>query len=88
MGFGDYVKKEEKPKKKVEYEVKKVIGAISSSEKETKDLRRVSWNNGEDKFDIRKWSTKDGEEKAGSGITLTVAEIENLYELLKSMQES
>ena len=87
MGFKDYIEPKTEQKKKVNCEVKKVFGIISESEKETKEIRLVSWNGGSDKFDIRKWTTKDGEEKAGSGIVLTVEEIQSLYNILRSMQE-
>ena len=41
-----------------------------------KELRLVSWNDADPKYDIRDWSPDD--EKMGKGITLTEEEARNL----------
>ena len=46
-----------------------------------KELRFVSWNDADPKYDIRDWSPDD--EKMGKGITLTEEEARNLLGLLE-----
>ena len=47
------------------------------------ELRYVSWNGGEPKYDIRPWKIKDdGTEVCGKGITLTGEELESLGEII------
>lgn len=46
-----------------------------------KELRLVSWNDADPKYDIRYWSPDD--EKMGKGITLTEEEARNLLGLLE-----
>ena len=46
-----------------------------------KELRLVSWNDADSKYDIRDWSPDD--EKMGKGITLTEEEARNLLGLLE-----
>lgn len=47
------------------------------------ELRYVSWNDGEAKYDIRPWKIKDdGTEVYGKGITLIGEELESLGELI------
>ena len=46
-----------------------------------KELRLVSWNDADPKYDIRDWSPVD--EKMGKGITLTEEEARNLLGLLE-----
>lgn len=46
-----------------------------------KELRLVSWNDADPKYDIRDWSPDD--EKMGKGITLTEEETRNLLGLLE-----
>lgn len=47
------------------------------------ELRYVSWNGGEPKYDIRTWKTKDdGTEICGKGITLDGDELESLGEII------
>lgn len=69
------------------YEVKKVIGVISKGKSSTKELRLISWNDKDAKYDIRDWWTdKDGNEKMGKGITLTTDEAKELVKLLKGIK--
>ncbi len=66
------------------YEVTQKHGILSESTKGwTKELRSISWNDKEAKFDIREWSP-DGE-KMGKGITLSSEELIKLRDLLNSM---
>lgn len=46
-----------------------------------KELRLVSWNDADPKYDIRDWSPDD--EKMGKGIALTEEEARNLLGLLE-----
>ena len=46
-----------------------------------KELRLVSWNDADPKYDIRDWSPDD--EKMGKGITLTEEEARNMLGLLE-----
>lgn len=58
------------------------IGIIrQSTNRWNKELRLVSWNDADPKYDIRDWSPDD--EKMGKGITLTEEEARNLLGLLE-----
>lgn len=70
----------------ITYEVKKVIGVISEGKSSKRELRLISWNGRELKYDIRDWWTdKDGNEKMGKGITLTAEELTKLVEIAKEV---
>lgn len=57
------------------------IGVLSTTDADwTKELRRVSWNGGDPKFDIRTW--KPGDERYTKGITLHEDEARELAALL------
>ncbi len=64
----------------ITYDVKKKIGKLG--EDSNKELRIVSWNDREAKLDIRSWTEKDGKERCGKGIGLTVDEAKALVDLL------
>lgn len=69
------------------YEVKEVFGVISEGKSSKKELRLISWNDKEAKYDIRDWwKDKDGNEKMGKGITLTKEEAKELAKLLKGVK--
>ena len=52
------------------------------------ELRYVSWNGKDPKYDIRPWKTNDdGVEICGKGITLTGEELEKLGEIIKNMED-
>lgn len=69
------------------YEVKEVIGVIGKGKSSTKELRLISWNDKEAKYDIRDWwQDKEGNEKMGKGITLTTEEAKELAKLLKGIK--
>lgn len=69
------------------YEVKDVIGVISKGKSSSKELRLVSWNDKDPKYDVRDWwKDKEGNEKMGKGITLTTEEAKELAKLLKGIK--
>ena len=69
----------------IKYEVVEKHGVLSESTKGwTKELRSISWNNREAKFDIREWSP-DGS-KMGKGITISKEELKALKGLLEDME--
>ncbi|NLY72775.1 MAG: hypothetical protein GX079_03695 [Tissierellia bacterium] len=66
------------------YDVLKSYGQLSqSSAGWTKELKLISWNDREAKYDLRDWAP-DGE-KMGKGITLSEEELRNLRDLLNDM---
>ncbi|MDF2547204.1 MAG: hypothetical protein K0R93_2102 [Anaerosolibacter sp.] len=68
----------------LKYEVKESFGVLSESAKGwTKELRSISWNDREPKYDIREWSPND--EKMGKGVTLSKEELKKLKEILNDM---
>ncbi len=68
----------------ISYEVEHTYGAVSESKTGwTKELKKISWNNREAKFDLRDWAP-DGE-KMGKGITLSTEEVIKLRDLLNSI---
>lgn len=59
----------------------KTYGSLSESSKGwKKEIKLISWNQKEPKYDIREWSP-DGE-KMGKGVTLSKEELVNLKALL------
>ena len=69
----------------IKYEIVQKLGVLSTSASGwSKELNLISWNDREPKFDIRDWSG-DGM-KMGKGVTLTLAELLALRELLNSME--
>lgn len=72
----------------ISYEVMEVLGILDSDSTMQKELRLISWNGNEPKYDIRGWGTdKDGNEKCGKGLTMDREEIYSLYNILKEMFE-
>ena len=68
----------------IKYEVKETFGVLSESAKGwTKELRSISWNNRDAKYDIREWAP-DGE-KMGKGVTLSTEELKKLRDILNDM---
>lgn len=66
------------------YEVIETYGSLSESSKGwKKEIKLISWNQKEAKYDIREWSP-DGE-KMGKGVTLSKEEIINLRDLLNKL---
>lgn len=67
------------------YEVVENYGCLSESSKGwKKEIKLISWNQKEPKFDIREWSP-DGQ-KMGKGVTLSKEEMVALKELIKDIQ--
>ena len=65
----------------LKFEIIKSIGVLSeSSNGWKKEVNIVSWNGGDQKYDIRSWN--QDRTKMGKGVTLSSAEIEKLRELL------
>ena len=66
------------------YEVVENYGSLSESSKGwKKEIKLISWNQKEAKYDIREWSP-DGE-KMGKGGTLSKEEVINLRDLLNKI---
>ena len=69
----------------IKYEIIKKIGVLSkSSSGWAKELNLISWNDRDPKYDLRDWSV-DGL-KMGKGVTLSVAELVALRELLNTLE--
>jgi len=70
---------------KFKYEVVERIAILSENSKGwSKELNKVSWNDREATYDLRKWNNSD--EKIGKGLTLSKEEIKNLREVLNSIE--
>jgi hypothetical protein len=66
------------------FEVTEKHGVLSESSKGwTKELRSISWNGREPKFDIREWSPED--DKMGKGVTLSEDDLIALKRILNEM---
>jgi hypothetical protein len=69
----------------IKFEIKATVGVLSESAKGwTKELNLISWNEKEPKYDLRDWAPEHG--KMGKGVTLTVAELKALREILNDME--
>ena len=71
----------------INYKVVEKYGKLSNNEgKMNKELRVVSWNDGEPKYYIRPWQeNEDGTERCGKGITFTAEELATLFDILKNI---
>lgn len=89
MAIKNYSKESKKATKEINHKVLKKFGTLGdASGKYVKELRLVSWNNGDPMYDIRTWYTdKEGVEKCGKGITLKADELNDLLKLLKQMDD-
>lgn len=68
----------------IKYEVIESIAILATTPRGwTKELRLISWNNKEPKYDIREWAP-DGEHM-GKGVTLSKEEMKMLKETLNSL---
>ena len=86
MAFKSYSTKEKK--EELNYKALEKFGVLDSDSKMPKELRLISWNGGDAKYDIRGWGmNEDGTEKMTKGITLDAEELQSLYEILKEMDE-
>lgn len=70
-----------------EFEMKTIekVGVVSDNGKSTIELR-ITEVNGSEKYDIRGWYEKDGEEKCNKGIRLSKEELLELKKLLKNIK--
>ena len=64
--------------KEYEFEVVEKYGVLSQRGKVTVELRKIRWNGGEEKYDIRRWS----DEKPYKGISLDIVEMQQLFIML------
>lgn len=86
MAFKNYSSKEKKDE--LSYKVIEKFGQLDSDSKMPKELRLISWNGGDPKYDIRGWSVnEDGTERMTKGITFDAEELQSLYEILKEMDK-
>lgn len=70
----------------IKYEIVEKIGVLSTTEKGwSKELNLISWNDREQKYDLRDWN--ETHEKMGKGITLTQDELNKLKEILQEYQK-
>ncbi|MDF2840490.1 MAG: hypothetical protein K0Q99_1262 [Clostridia bacterium] len=68
----------------IKFEVKEAFGVLSESAKGwTKELRSISWNGREAKYDLREWAP--GDEMMGKGITLSKEDLKKLKQILNEM---
>ena len=68
----------------IKFEIKENLGVLSESSKSwTKEINLISWNEKEPKYDIREWDAEH--KKMGKGVTLSVAELKKLKEILNGM---
>lgn len=88
MAIRNYTKSTKKATE-INYKVIKKFGTLGNTDgKYVKELRLVSWNDGDPMYDIRTWYTdKDGVEKCGKGITFKADELIDLLKLLKQMDD-
>lgn len=70
----------------LKYEIIEKIAVLSEKGKWTKELNKVSWNERPAKYDLRDWNHDDG--KMGKGTTLTKEELENLKEIINTIDIS
>ena len=67
----------------LKYDVKETLGVISDNGRNRIELRLVSFNDGEYKYDIRPWWEDDkGVEKMGKGIRLSEEELLKLADIV------
>ena len=81
------IRKTSKAEEKIKVEVIEKCGVIAERNGGYNlELRYVSWNGGEPKYDIRTWKVKDdGTEVCGKGITLDGEELESLGKLIAEL---
>lgn len=87
MAFKNYSpESREKKQSSINYEVIERFGVLDSDSDAPKELRLISWNGNNPKYDLRGWyKDEDGNERMTKGITLDFEELSSLYEILKSM---
>lgn len=69
----------------IKYDIIKEIGVLSENAKGwRKEINLISWNGGEQKYDIRDWAPEH--EKMSKGTTLTKDEAMKLKEILNTIE--
>ena len=83
------INKTSKSDKEIKMEVIEKCGVIMERNGGYKlELRYVSWNGNDPKYDIRPWKTNDdGTEICSKGITLSGEELEKLGEIIQNMED-
>lgn len=67
----------------IKYDVKEKCGIISETAKATNEIRLVSFNDGDYKYDFRPWwEDKDGNEKMGKGVRYTKEELKAIKKII------
>ena len=67
----------------IQYEIKENLGVISTSKSGwTKELKIISWDGREAKYDIREWSPDH--QKMSKGLTFSNEEVKTLLQLLQA----
>ena len=85
MSFKSYGTKK---KDELNYEVLKVFGTLDSDADMQKELRLISWNGKEPKYDVRGWGVdENGNETMTKGITLDAEELQSLFDILTEMND-
>lgn len=60
----------------------------STGNKYTKELNLISYNEADPVYDLRNWTTmNNGERRMGKGITLSIAELKGLRDLLNDLDD-
>lgn len=68
----------------IKFEIIEKIGILSESAKGwKKEINLISWNDRDQKYDIRDWSEEH--EKMGKGMTLSVEELKSLRDVLNKL---
>ena len=86
MGFKNYGTN--KKDDGLQFTVIEKLGVLDKDSTSPKELRVVAWSDNEPKYDVRQWKkNEDGTERPLKGITFTADELNNLYEILKELNE-
>lgn len=71
----------------IKMEVKDVLGVVAQHGSNSLELRMVSWNDAEPKYDLRTWYVdREGNERCNKGLGMTKEEIVSLRDLLNSLE--
>ncbi|MCL1983392.1 MAG: PC4/YdbC family ssDNA-binding protein [Clostridiales bacterium] len=75
----------EKERDEITFEIIEHLGVVSSYPTGwCKELNKVAWNGGNEKYDLRDWSPDH--EHMSRGVTLHTDEAKRLFELLKAQK--
>lgn len=85
----NYNNKAKKGNSEIKMEVLEKCGVIGERGDYKLELRYISWNEKEPKYDLRPWTVDEetGQEKCGKGITMSGEELVELGNLIKKMEE-